>query len=98
VRGWATITGREDGEDLVVECLDGKQPPPTQSWLLEHPWLWFRALCAGLYNGRPYDFPQGGGEPVFTPLVSCGQEVRIKLSKLEKLPPGSEAADPYWIP
>ncbi len=98
VCGGATITGREDGEDLVVECLDGTQPPPALSWLLEHPWLWFRALCVGPYTGRPNDFPQGGGEPVFTPLVSCGQEVRIKLSKLEKLPPGSDVADPYWIP
>lgn len=97
VCGGATISGYKDNGKLVVTCLDATKTAPSLYWLLDRFWLWFTAVNVSS-KGSIYDFPQGDGRPVYTPLVSKGQEVRIDLALLEELPIGARAANPYWIP
>ena len=80
VCGGATITGRVDGNELVVEIMDGRGPAPSLEWLLARPWLYFKAINAGTLS----NFPQGGGLPVYIPLVGSG-EARYPLAGLEEL-------------
>jgi len=78
VCGGALITGRVDGNDLVVDILDGRGPAPRLEEL--KPWHQFMAINAGTLT----NFPQNGGNPVFIPLVGSG-EARISLSQLEAI-------------
>lgn len=89
--GGATITGIEDGTDLVVDILDGLAPAPTLESLKAYPTLYFHAtICTATYIQR---FPQMGGGIVLVPLVGNG-ECRYPLAALEKVP---SIADPYYI-
>lgn len=95
VCGGATISGREEGDYLVVETLD-YTAPPTIEYLRARPWLFFRALiCDEDTNGKPivYDFPQNGGRPVWIPLIAI-TPVRFPLSCLERV---NDIANPLRI-
>lgn len=94
VCGGATVSGYVDGDMLVVETLDYFNPP-TLDWLLQRPWLFFRALVNEQSSGKPVviDFPQGGGYPVVIPLVAM-YPVRFPLAALQSV---GEIADPYKI-
>lgn len=89
--GGATVTGTEDGPDLIVNILDGFQAPPTLAWLLANPTLFFHAVNSTI--GGITRFPQNDGRPCLVPLVGSGV-ARIPLSSLQKVP---GIADPYAI-
>lgn len=91
VCGGATLSGREDGTDLIVEILDGFGPPPMLDDLLTHPTLFFHAVnstATGITK-----FPQNDGRPCLVPLVGSGV-ARIPLAELQKVP---GLADPYYL-
>lgn len=68
--GGAVIRGKVQGNLLIVETLNGKNPPPPLEWLLERPWLYFRCWTV-LPNGQNAEFPQTANG-VLMPLVSTG--------------------------
>lgn len=97
VCGGASIAGYEDGKWLVVETINAEAPLFDVEEILAKPWLYFHATTVRS-DGTIGRFPQGGGEPVFVPLISRHSlgPVRYPLEFLEKLPIG-EVADPYKV-
>jgi GH25 family lysozyme M1 (1,4-beta-N-acetylmuramidase) len=93
--GGNVITGREDGEYLWVETLDGNLPPPSVAWAKERPWLVQTCTNVTYSNGHVGNFPQGDGLPVVVPVLAS-KPVRITLKNLRKLPPGSPIPKVYW--
>lgn len=96
--GGATITGIEDGTDLIVDIIDGTNPAPTLESLLAYPTLYFHAVICNpksSITGEPYitRFPQMGGGIVLVPLIGQG-ECRYPLAALQKVP---DIADPYYF-
>lgn len=91
VCGGATITGVVDGDDLIVDTLDGNGNPPELEQLMKNRTLFFHAVNSTLKGITR--FPQNNGNFVLVPLVSNG-EARISLSLVEKVP---DIADPYYI-
>lgn len=88
--GW-TCMGEEDAPDLVVEILDGYSAPPSLTWLLAHPTLFFHAVNT-TWNGITR-FPQNDGRPCLVPAVGSGV-ARLPLAILQKVP---AIADPYYL-
>jgi len=82
--GGAIITGRPDGAWFWVETLDGNNPPPTATWVLDHPWYWFRAVSINP-DGEINNLPQGGGDLVKRVPIVSRYPVKIEMSKLVKV-------------
>lgn len=97
VCGGASITGKVIGSELEIETINADAPIPSLEWVLEHPWLYFHATTIADESGNIGRFPQGGGEPVFVPLISRHSKgkLRISLNDLVKLPENSPPANPY---
>lgn len=95
VCGGATVSGKVDGDYLIVDTLDYFNPP-SLDWLLQRPWLYFRALITDrTITGKPvvYDFPQRGGLPVWIPLVAI-YPVKLPLAILESV---TDIANPLTV-
>ena len=94
--GGASLTGVEDGEYLLVNTLDTRNPPPSLEYAEKNPWLCYFDAITIDGNGTPRRFPQGDGERVFIPLVTS-QPVKYPLQYLQKMQAGNPPADPYKI-
>jgi len=77
----AVISGREEGDWLIVDTINPANIP-TWTELQWTPWLYFEAVSTTASGGTT-PFPQGGGAPVYIPLVAQ-TEVRFPLVALEK--------------
>ena len=89
--GGATVTGVENGTDLIVDILNGFGPVPSVAELLAQPTLFFHAVICNLtYIQR---FPQMNGGIVLVPLLGSGV-CRYPLAGLEKV---DLIADPYYL-
>lgn len=88
-----------DNEYLYPEYIDGNQPPPTLSWLLKRPWLYFDAVTVdGTANGIAIRrFPQGDGRRVFV-LLLASKPIKIPLAQVTKLSRKIEIPSPYSYP
>lgn len=91
--GGATITGVEDGTDLIVDVLDSTNPAPPLEDLLQFPTLYFHAVICSLKHGIQR-FPQMLGQPVLVPLIGRQGSSRYPLAALQKV---DAVADPYYI-
>lgn len=84
--GGMCVTGREEGNELVVYTLRADTIPSLE-WLLERPWFIIRALYV-LKDGRVDDFPLAQGGQALMPLVSQTGEMRFDKRLFRKLPAG----------
>jgi hypothetical protein len=91
--GGAVVHGREVGDYLYIETIDVRLPIPSAEYVMARPWLRFDAVLAGDVI-RP--FPQGEGKPVYVPLLSAVDGVKLPLWKLQKWE-GATLPNPYKI-
>lgn len=93
----ATLSGEEDGDDLIVEILEGFGPAPDLEYLRQRPWLWFHAVNVNPPStNNPSGisrFAQNDGRPCIVPLVGSGV-ARIELYRVQRVP---TIADPYVL-
>jgi len=99
VCGGNVLAGREEGGYLIVETMDGNEPPPAGVTRVTHPWLiQVATICTttklsdGTY--KVTSFPQLDGRDVLVPIVAS-RPVQIPLSNLVRLPQGSAMPSPY---
>lgn len=95
VCGGATLRGRVDGTDLIVETLKYDNCP-TWDWLEQRPWLYFHAVTVHEKADKTCaiaPFEQNGGRRCLVPLVAVN-EVRFPLGALQKV---NDIADPYRL-
>lgn len=93
--GGAALSGMVEGTDLIVNTLNGNQPPPNIKRINPQttPWFFFRAVIIG-DGGGVYEFPYMKGKDVWVPIIARFQ-VRFPLSKLHKLPADTPIPSPY---
>ncbi len=103
VCGGNVLAGTEDGEDLIVETLDGREPPPSNVSPATHPWLFQKATIittiklqkiGDMQTFKVIRFPELSPADSIVPIVSI-VPVRFPLDKLIKLPLGSPIPSPY---
>ena len=104
------FTGRKDGDFLIPEMLDGTQSPPLAEVInpRTHPWLFFTAnnispggsifpfANGGLYDWSPDPIKPFSYLPHVVEFESGRNPVRIPLSNLVQLSPGSRVPSPYF--
>jgi len=78
--GGANLHGTLSGDVLTVETLDGSQNPPSLDWILERPWLYFRAWIVQS-DGSVFDFPYA--KEVWMPLVATGK-ITVQINHIEQ--------------
>lgn len=103
VCGGNVLAGTEDGDDLIVETLNGREPPPSDVSPDTHPWLFQKAtiitstklqMIDGMQTFKVIRFPELSPADSIVPIVSIGP-VRYPLNKLVRLPLGSPIPSPY---
>lgn len=103
VCGGAIVKGVQVGDFFHIEYLafDPDKPndgAPELSWLMDRPWLYFEAVTCHVSSGKPgiSPFNQGGGGPVYIPLVAMrGSVLRIPMQALQPMSQISGDYSPY---
>lgn len=101
--GGNVLAGVEQGDELIVETLDGNQPPPMGITRATHPHLiqygtvsTKQKLANGSYKVTKFTVAKMMGCNAPVPILA-NREVRIKLSMLVKLPLESPVPSPYNV-
>lgn len=87
VCGGMTLSGKQDGNYVFIDCLDVDNPPSNVDYIKARPWLYFRAVSkvrADALPGAIVDFPQNGSYPSFVPLIARGA-IKLPVVMLEKV-------------
>lgn len=103
VCGGNVLAGTEDGDDLIVETMNGSEPPPSNVSPDTHPWLFQKAtivtrikldIVDGVQRFKVNRFPELSPADSIVPILSM-TTVRYPLNKLVRLPLGSPIPSPY---
>jgi hypothetical protein len=91
--GGALKIGQMVGDYLYLETIDTRRPIPSAEYVLARRWLFFDAVLSGDVIRM---FPQGDGLPVFVPLLTATDGVKLPMWKLQKWT-GPGLPSPYQI-